>query len=158
MFVCFYYSVSILFLFIAMRLNAYKLICLYYNSKHPCKLSCSRFSFAFCRLWLWLLLLPLLPSRCVCYAIVSAPCSVNAERQKQQHEERIAERRQGNARRACPALPDCLCYRCIIYHYVRACLQGDRPPPAGGTFSVRFDGGKGENRSCSSPQPLVLTF
>lgn len=155
MFVCFYYSVSILFLFIAMRLNAYKLICLYYNSKHPCKLSCSRFSFAFCRLWLWLLLLPLLPSRCVCYAIVFAPCSVNAGRQKQQHGQSIAERRQGERPPGLFCLPACLCYRCIIYHYARALLARGRPPPAGGTFSVRFDDGKEPNPSCSSPKPFV---
>lgn len=144
------------FYFYAMRLNAIILLCLYYNSKHSCKLSCSRFSFAFCRLWFWLWLLPLLPSRCVCYAIVFAPCSVNAERQKQQHGQSIAERRQGERlRRSCPALPDCLCYRGIIKYYTRDCLQGDRPPPARGVL-FRYGLTRGNSQIGLAHPPTLL--
>ena len=93
----------------------------------------------------------------VMYAIVFAPCSGNAERQKQHSGQRIAEWRQGERlRRACPALPDCLCYRCIIYHYARTYAAGVYRPAPGGTFSVRIDEGKQPNRSCSSPKPIVL--
>ena len=150
------------FYFYAMRLNAIILLCLYYNSKHSCKFSC------LCLFALSFRLLSLLCLFClcsallfvfVCYAIKCAPCSVNAERQKQHHGERIAERRQGERlRRACPALPDCRCYRCIIYHYARTYAAGVYRPAPGGTFSVRFGEGKEPNRSCSSPRPLVLTF
>lgn len=91
----------------------------------------------------------------VMYAIVFAPCSVNAERQKQHSGQRISEQRQGNARRACPALPDCLCCRCIIYHYARTYAAGVYRPAPGGTFSVRFTGKNQPNRSCSSSQPIV---
>lgn len=87
-------------------------------------------------------------SCCVCYAIVSAPCSVNAGRQKQQHGQSIAERRQFA----------CLFAFAIGAYYIIMrghCLQGATPPPAGGTFSVRFDEGKAPNRSCSSPSSLV---
>lgn len=138
MFVCFYYSVSILFLFIAMRLNAYKLICLYYNSKHPCKLSClclvKPLSFRLLSLLCLFCLCSALLFVFVCYAIKCAPCSGNAGRQKQHHGQSIAERRQGNARRACHALPDCLCYRCIIYHYARTYAAGVYRPAPGVLF------------------------
>lgn len=78
-------------------------------------------------------------------------------RKRQSRQRRTEERRQGNARRACPALPDCLCYRCIIYHYARTYAAGVYRPAPGGTFSVRFAGKNQPNRSCSSPQPIVLT-
>lgn len=95
----------------------------------------------------------------VCYAIVFAPCSGNAERQEQQHGQSIAERRQGERlRRACFA---CLFAFAIGAYYIIMrghCLQGGTPQPPGGTFSVRFDERKEPNPSCSSPKPLVLTF
>lgn len=92
----------------------------------------------------------------VMYAIVSAPCSVNAERGNVRagREER-RNGGKGNAWRTCPALPDCRCYRCIIYHYARTYAAGVYRPAPGGTFSVRFAGKKQPNRSCSSPQPIV---
>ena len=134
---------------------------MYHNSKQACKLSC------LCLFALSFRLLSLLCLFClcsallfvfVCNAIKCAPCSGNAERQKQQHGQSIAESRQGERlRRACPALPACRCYRCIIKHYARACLRGATPPPARGTFSVRFDEGEQSNRSCSSPNSLVQT-
>ena len=60
----------------------------------------------------------------VMYAIVFAPCSVNAERQKQHSGQRIAERRQGERPPVLSCLPVCLCYRCILFYYARALLAG----------------------------------
>ena len=92
----------------------------------------------------------------VCYAIKCAPCSGNAERQKQQHGQSIAERRQGDRlRRACLA---CLiafaigAYCFIMRGLMRRGYIARRP---GGTFSVRMDEGEELNRSCSSPNTLV---
>lgn len=161
MFVCFYYSVSILFLFIAMRLNAYKLICLYYNSKHPCKLSClclvKPLSFRLLSLLCLFCLCSALLFVFVCYAIKCAPCSGNAGRQKQHHGQSIAERRQGERLRR--AYLACFLHLLSV-HNATLCAgfacRGAIPPPAGGTFSVRFDGGKQPNPSCSSPKPIVL--
>lgn len=102
---------------------------------------------------------PLLCFFVVMYAIVFAPCSVNAGRQKQHHGQSIAERRQGERlRRACLACPFAVAIGAYCFIMRGHCLHGATPSPAGGTFSVRFDEGKGGNPSCSSPQPLVLTF
>lgn len=91
----------------------------------------------------------------VMYAIVFAPCSGNAERQKQHSGQSIAERRQGNAFAGLILLAFCICYRCIIYHYARTYAAGVYRPAPGGTFLVRMDEGKEPNRSCSSPSSLV---
>ena len=94
----------------------------------------------------------------VCYAIKCAPCSVNAGRQKQHHGERIAERRQGERlRRACLACLIAFAIGAYCFIMRGLCLRGATPPPAGGTFSVRFTGKNELNRSCSSPQPIVPT-
>ena len=68
----------------------------------------------------------------------------------------MEERRQGER----PAGLVLLCLVAVVigaycYNMRGLCLQGDRPPPARGTFSVRMDGGKAPNRSCSSPSSLV---
>lgn len=88
------------------------------------------FSFAFCLVGLF----SLLSFALWLYAIVSAPCSGNAERQKQTAGNAYQNGGKGNARRACPALPDCLCCRCIIYHYARALLAGGYTTAARGVL------------------------
>ena len=57
-----------------------------------------------------------------CYAIVSAPCSVNAKRGNIGAGGDGGTAARGTHGGACPALPDCLCYRGIIKHYARALL------------------------------------
>lgn len=93
------------------------------------------------------------------YAIVSAPCSGNAERENKRAGGEWRRSGKGNARRglSCFAWLPLLSVHNISLCAGIACRGIDHRPP-GGTFSVRFDDGKQPNRSCSSPKPLVLTF
>ena len=91
----------------------------------------------------------------VCYAIVFAPCSGNAERQKQHHGQSIAERRQGERlRRACFAcrLP-LLSVHTISLCAGFACRGIDHRPP-GVLFRYGWTGGKRQIRLAHPPNLL----
>lgn len=115
-----------------------------------------RLAFFLCFLSCWLVFVALFCALivCDCFRAVFGQCRTPKTAQRAKHSRTAAK---GTPSPVLSCLPVCLCYRCIIYHYARACLQGATPPPARGTFSVRFDDGKAPNPSCSSPNSLVQT-
>lgn len=89
---------------------------------------------------------------CDCFCALFGQCRTPKTAQRATHSRTAAR---GTPPPCLSCLPDCLCYRYIIYHYARTYAAGVYRPAPGGTFSVRFTGKNQPNRSCSSSQPIV---